>query len=273
MKTTKLLVLASGIIVACTLSQPVLGDDRRFTYVYEPETPPAGSLELENWVTLRTQRTKDVGQQNYNGWDLRQELEYGVTDRYAVALYLNEKAESYEDPLTKDNKSRFGWDGISIENRYNVLNPAEHAVGLSLYLEGRYSGEEAELEEKVIFGQRHGDWKWALNLEHSTEWLDNLSTTAGEFGVSFGLARDLGKHWSLGLEARDVTLMPEYDHVESTAVFVGPVLSFRQDKWWAALTVAPQVYGWDKVNADNNSSLSLIDFERVNIRLLFGINF
>ena len=45
------------------------------------------------------------------------------------------------------------------------------------------------------------------------------------------------------------------------------------DKWWAALTVAPQVYGWDKVNTDNNSSLSLSDFERVNIRLLFGINF
>ena len=273
MKTFKLKVLVAGILYACVLSQPTRADDRRFTYVYEPETPPAGAMEFENWVTLGTQRSKDVGQANYNGWDLRQELEYGVTDRYSVSLYLNEKAESYQDPSTKENKSDFGWDGISIENRYNVLNPADHAVGLTLYLEGRYSGEEAELEEKLIFGQRHGDWKWALNLEHGTEWVNNLHDTEGEFGVSLGLARDIGKNWSLGLEVWNVTLMPDYSEVESSAVFVGPVVSFRQDKWWAALTVAPQVYGWDKNNTDGNTSLSLSDFERVNIRFLVGISF
>ena len=273
MKIFKLKVLAAGTLCACALSQPASADERRFTYVYEPETLPAGAMEFENWVTLRTQRTKDVGQENYNRWDLRQELEYGVTDRYTVSLYLNEKAESYKDPTTDENHSDFGWEGISIENRYNVLNPAEHAVGLTLYLEGRYSGEEAELEEKLIFGQRCGDWKWALNLEHATEWEDNLEEVEGEVGVSLGLARDLGKNWSLGLEARDVTLLPEYQEVESTAVFVGPVLSYRQDKWWAALTVAPQVYGWDKDDTDGHSNLSLSDFERVNVRLIIGINF
>ncbi len=47
-----------------------------------------------------------------------------------------------------------------------VLNPAEHAVGLTLYLEPRYSGDQAEVEEKIILGQRHGNWKWAFNLTH-----------------------------------------------------------------------------------------------------------
>jgi hypothetical protein len=273
MKIFKLKVLAAGALCACALSQPASADERRFTYVYEPETLPAGAMEFENWVTLGTQRSKDVGQENYNSWELRQELEYGVTDRYTVSLYLNENAESYKDPSTKENHSDFSWDGISIENRYNVLNPAEHAVGLSLYLEGRYSGEEAELETKIIFGQRHGNWKWALNLEYANEWEDNLEEVEGEVGMSIGLARDLGKNWSLGLEARDVTLLPEYSEVESTAIFVGPVVSYRQDKWWAALTVAPQVYGWDKNNTDGNSSLSLNDFERVNVRFLVGISF
>ena len=37
-----------------------------------------------------------------------------------------------------------------------MLNPAEHAVGLTLYLEGRYSGEEAELEEKLILASGAG---------------------------------------------------------------------------------------------------------------------
>ena len=34
-----------------------------------------------------------------------------------------------------------------------------------------------------------------------------------------------------------------------------------------------QVYGWDKDNTDGHSNLSLSDFERVNVRLIIGINF
>jgi len=268
---------AHGLTAALAMGALVVisrADDRRFTYTYEPETPPAGSLELENWVTLGVGRDSTVGQKNYNQWDLRQELEYGVSDRYALGLYLNEQATSFQNPGTRGKESSFDWKGVSLENRFNVLNPAEHAVGLTLYLEGTYSGEEAEVEEKVILGQRHGDWKWALNLIHATDWEDNLSKREGELGASFGLARDLGKHWSVGLELRDETLMPDYREFESTAVFLGPVVSYHQEKWWAALTVMPQVYGWNRDgSADGNSHLELVDHEKVNIRLLFGFNF
>lgn len=260
---------AACLCAASTLT----ADERRFTYVYEPETLPAGAMEFENWVTLRSQRNSAVGQDNYNRWDLRQELEYGVTDRYTLSVYLNESAESYRDPVTEDDHSDFEWKGLSLENLYNVLNPAEHPIGLTLYLEGTYSGEEAEVEQKIIIGQRHGDWKWAFNLEHATEWEDNLHEIEGELGASFGLARDLGKHWSIGLEFRNQTLIPEYKEWESSAFFVGPVVSFRQEKWWAALTILPQVYGWNNENTDRNAQLDLSEHERVNIRLLTGIHF
>ncbi len=249
-------------------------DERRFTYVYEPETLPAGAMEYENWVTLRAGRGTSVGKDNYNRWDLRQELEYGVTDWYTAALYLNEKSESYRDPAKDGNESEFEWKGISLENRFNVLNPAANAVGVSLYLEGRYSGEEAALEQKIILGQRHGNWKWALNLEHETEWEDNLEELEGKVGVSFGLARDLGKHWALGLECRNENVLPEYESWENSALFLGPVLSFRQEKWWAALTVMPQIYGWNNsASPDGNNQLELNNHERLNVRLLIGFNF
>jgi hypothetical protein len=56
-----------------SLVQTLMADEKRFTYSYEPETLPAGAMEFEQWVTLRTQRTKagEVGQQNYNKWELR----------------------------------------------------------------------------------------------------------------------------------------------------------------------------------------------------------
>jgi len=258
---------------ACLITS-ARADERRFTYVYEPETLPAGALELENWVTLRSQRNDTVGQDNYNRWDLRQEIEYGVTDRYTVSFYLNEKSESYRNPETSADTSDFDFEGISIENRYNLINPADHPIGLTLYLEGRYAGSEAELEEKIIIGQRHGNWKWAFNLENATEWEDNLSKREGELGASFGIARDLGRNWSLGLEVRNQTLLPEYQSVENTVLYAGPVVSYHRERWWAALSVLPQIKGWNfDGNPDGDTHYELVDNEKINIRFLVGFNF
>ena len=66
--------ITPAILATCLASPSVPADERRFTYVYEPETLPAGAMEFENWVTLRTGRTSSVGQDNFNRWDLRQEL-------------------------------------------------------------------------------------------------------------------------------------------------------------------------------------------------------
>ena len=267
-----------AVLATCISLVSTQADERRFTYTYEPEVPLKGTLAFEQWVTLRTQRTKGgaVQQGNYNQWELREELEYGVTDRYAVALYLNGSAQSFKDfstsPATSRSKTEFG--GVSLENRYMVLNPANNKVGLTLYFEPRFSGDEAELEQKIIIGQRHGAWKWALNLSHATEWKNNLHDKEGELELAFGLARDLGKHWSLGFELRDHNELPEYRRWENTAVFLGPVVNYRQEKWWATLSVLPQVYGRNFLgNSDNSRNLDLEGHERVNVRLIVGFSF
>jgi hypothetical protein len=253
-------------------------DERRFTYSYEPETMPQGGMEFEQWITLRTQKTKggEVKQGNYNLWEIREEFEYAATDRYTLSLYLNTAAESFRDYSQNPpvDHSSFDFKGISIENRYMVLNPAEHALGFTLYLEPRYSGDEAELEEKIILGQRYGQWKWAFNLTHATEWSDNLHTTEGEVEASVGIARDLTKHWALGLEFRDHNELPDYRIWENTALFIGPVISYRQEKWWAALTVMPQIFGANfNGNPGGDSHFELEAHERLNVRFLFGVSF
>ncbi len=262
-------ILAGGLC----LSQ-ARADERRFTYTYEPEVLPQGAMEFEQWVTLRTQRTKNVGQQNFNQWELREELEYGVTDNYSVSLYLNTKAASFRDPATSVDNSKFEFTGFSIENRFMMLNPAEHPVGLTLYLEPRFSGDEAEVEQKIILGQRHGDWKWAFNITHATEWSDSLHDIEGELEATFGLSRDIGKHWSIGLELRDHNELPEYRKWENTALFLGPAINYRQEKWWVTLTVLPQIYGANfGGDPDGHRHLELEGHERVNVRMIFGISF
>jgi hypothetical protein len=254
----------------------VQATERYFTYTYEPEVFPQGAAEFEQWVTLRTQRSDDVGQHNYNRWDLREEFEYGVTDNYSVSLYLNTKSESFRDPTTGDSESKFEFEGVSMENRYMVLNPAEHAVGFTLYLEPAFSGEEAEVEQKLIFGQRHGDWKWALNLVHATEWNLNEHETEGEVELDFGITRHFNKRWSAGVEFRNHNEIPEYKDWENTAFFLGPVATYTRENWWATLTVLPQVWGKNTSGGpdpDGVSGLELEGHERVTARLIVGIGF
>ena len=270
-------IILAGVL-ACGFGLAANASERRFTFSYEPETMPQGAMEFEQTVSLGTQRTSggDVKQQNYNKWQLREELEYGVTDNYTFSFYLNFASESFRDLSTSPatDQSEFKFDGVSLENRYMILNPANHLVGLTLYLEPRFGGDETELEQKIILGQRYGDWKWALNFTHATEWSDNFHKTEGEFETTFGLGRDLGKHWFAGLEFRNHNEIPEYKDWENTAFFLGPVVSYRTEKWWATLTVMPQIYGANYTgNPDNNSHFELEGHERVNVRLMFGFSF
>lgn len=262
----------AGLIASGASLSSSHATDRLFTYTYEPETMPAGGMEFEQWITSRSGRTASVGEDKYSRWDFREELEYGVTDNYTVSLYLNSKSESYVDSLGADY-SKFSFEGISIENKLLVMNPAEKAVGLSLYLEPSYSGEEAELEEKIILGQRFGDWKWALNLSHATEWEDHFTETVGEFEASFGLAYKFKSGLALGLEARIKAETIEYKDWESAAAYVGPAVSYRTEKWWAALSVTPQVWGKNyDGNPDGNTHLDLAHNERLQVRLIIGID-
>lgn len=251
-----------------------LADHRIFTYTYEPETEPKGDWELEQYVTSRVGRDAAVGQKDYQQWQFRTEVEHGFTDRYTVGFYVNDDYTHYQDPTTGRNFDVNRWAGFSLENRYNLLDPVQNPVGLTLYLEPTWDGQNAELEQKIILGQRHGEWKWAVNLTHATEWSGDINNYEGELELSAGLARNLSERWTLGLEVRDHNELPMYQQWENTAIYLGPTLSYHRQKWWAALTVMPQIYGWNQTgNPDRNTHLELEGHERWNIRLAVGYTF
>ncbi len=274
------LTLRRSTLLFCALAvvlfsfHPAPAMERFFTYTYEPETMPAGLFEYEQWITSRLLRNSTVGQENYNRWEFRHEFEYGVNDNYTLSLYINESLTRFREPRTDRHVSDLAWDGISLENRYMVLNPADHAIGLALYLEPRVSDTEAEIEERIIIGQRVGDWKWALNLTHATEWQNRFREREGELELSFGITRHFGNYWSFGLEARDHNELPEYQKWENTAFYLGPVVTYKRERWWATLTVMPQLFGANFAgDADGDRHFELEGHERLNIRLMAGISF
>ena len=262
------------IFGAALLGGNVSADDRLFTYTYEPETEPRGDWEWEHSVTSRVGRNASVGQDNYQKWEFRTEIEHGFTDRYTAALYVNDNYERFTDPATGATIANNHWAGLSLENRYLVLDPVDNPVGLTLYLEPTYDGENAELEQKIILGQRHGAWKWAVNLTHATEWTHDFRSREGEVEISAGFARQLTHRWSLGLELRDHNEFPDYREWQNTALYLGPTLSYHRQNWWAAVSVMPQIYGHTFTgDPDGNRHLELEGHERLNFRLLVGFSF
>jgi hypothetical protein len=257
-------------------SGSALATERIFTYTYEPEVFPRGASEFEQWVTWLGGRDAAVGQTHYSRWEMREEFEYGFTDNYTASFYLNGSYQSFTHPDTGNNDSRLVWDGISMENRYMLLNPAEHPIGLTLYAEPRVSDRVAEMETKILLGQRFcEDWKWALNLGYANEWpMNGKDVTEGEVEMDLGIARSIGRHWTVGIEVRDHNELPKYDQWENTALYIGPAVSYRAEAWWAALSVLPQVYGQSfQSNPSNIQGLDLEGHERINIRLIVGFGF
>src|SRR5690348_3147285 len=106
----KVRVLLMGIVFSLASAVSAFATERLFTYTYEPETMPQGTWEAENWVTARVGRNEAVGQDNYNKWEFRQELEYGVTDNYLISAYLNESNENFRDPATGEGEHNSQFD-------------------------------------------------------------------------------------------------------------------------------------------------------------------
>ena len=69
--------------------------------------------------------------------------------------------------------------------------------------------------------------------------------------------------------------IPEYKDWENTAFFVGPVVSYRREDWYATLSLLPQVWGTGTsggADPDGVSGLELEGHERMNIRVIIGID-
>jgi len=262
-----ILLVASCLAVFWTAH----ADERLFTYVQEAEVLPKGGLEFEQWLTHRRSKADGV----FARWDFREELEYGLTDRLSVAGYLNFKNTHSEGVTGQMDESRFEFDGISTELKYQLLNPNTKPVGVLLYGEATYNGDEFELEEKLVLQKNFGEkWVAAFNVTLEEEWAFTPAGTEEELALELtaGIAYKIDLHWSIGLEGRNHRVFApglDFSHRVADAWFVGPNVHYARSKWWATLTVLPQVHG----SPDTRDGLELEEHEKIEVRLIAGINF
>jgi len=264
----RLILLVASLLTSFLAAR---ADERLFTYVQEAEVLPKGGLEFEQWLTHRRSKANGV----FAAWDFREELEYGLTDRLTVAGYLNFKSTHSEGVTGQTDESGTEFEGVSTELKYQLLNPNTKPIGVLLYGEATYNGHEFELEQKLVLQKNFGEkWVAAFNITLEEEWAFTSTDTEEELALELtaGLAYKLNSHWSVGVEGRNHRVFApglDFSHRVANAWFVGPNVHYASGKWWATLTVLPQVHG----SPDTRNGLELEEHEKIEVRMISGITF
>ena len=211
--------------------------ERRFTYVYEATTLMKGEWEFEQWVTWKTAKETN---RDFDRFDFRTEIEYGVTDHFQLGFYLSDWR--YEENRPK-GKHRGDWRNVAVEAIWNLTDPTTDPVGLALYGEVKIGDKLFELEGKLIVQKNLGKLSLAYNATIEAEWEGiQLDEDNGEFQQTVGLSYQFSPKFLAGVELLHEIAIPDWRGASGKGIFyAGPNFSYRTPKWWATLTPLFQI--------------------------------
>jgi hypothetical protein len=256
-------------IVALTVLPSVFpasaqADRKYFVETYTPYLAPAGELELETWLTSRAGQQGAVGQV---AWDWREEFEYAVSDRLTAAGYLN---------FTQPSGEALQFEAPSLELIYRLADPGRLPGDPALYLETTESGEELELEPKLLLAHRTHRLVSAMNLIGEFEFRHNDLETLGSgtilrkqwtWQITGGTSYELNPNVAAGLEARYRAEYPNFGPREGGAFSFGPTVNLQAGKVQLAVGILRQLGG----TPHTSGHLNLADFERTEVRAIIGV--
>jgi hypothetical protein len=289
---TRFLSAALVAVVALACAEPAHASGPDFGYVYTTDIEEPGETEVSLWATDR--RGKAEG--HYDAQDYRLEVERGISERFQVSGYLNLASHHIRaiggefEPVHRN----FGFQGLSAEFKYQVLNPTHDRFGLAFYAEPAWSriskvkGEKArefEFELKAIAQKNfaHDRLVWAANFTLEPEWEREHEEVAGTIEpgtekelaleVASGVSYQVAPRWWVGVEGRYHSVYPDWMHGlhrENYAVYAGPSVHYAAGEWAVTATWQPQLFGSP---SGPGSSLELDDHEKRELRLKLSREF
>jgi len=232
-----LLQVVAGVVLA---TGAVQAGERAFAYSYGTLVMPKGIWEYEQQVTWK--HDKHDKDSSYNRFDVRHELEYGITDRLQAALYFDWRYTGGES--VSNDRARFR--DVALEVVYQLTNPNVDAFGSALYGEVKWGDEVFELEGKLLLQKNIGDWTLAWNGKAAAEWESkDYNEDKGEFGQTAGISYWLSDRVSLGVEAVHEWELKNWEASGEHVVYAGPSLSVRM--LGGFITVSPLMQVTDVV--------------------------
>jgi len=196
--------------------------ERRFTASYETTTTPKGTWEIEQQFFWETGSGFDT-------FAFREELEYGITDRLQLGIYLFDWEHAREE-----GERSTKWEGSGIELVYQLTDPNKSFIGSALYGEVIVSDEKVKLEGKLLLQKNFGPLMVVYNAIIEAEWEDHYKEDVGVLEQTLGVSYQLNPSFSVGFEAKHEVALEHWEEAGDHAVFVGPNVSFRAGRFFGA---------------------------------------
>jgi hypothetical protein len=253
-------------LLILTFSSSVWAGESLFSRAYTTETVPGGHFELEQAIRNRWHRA----QGDYNAVDLISEFEYGVTDAFQLAFYVDtgylhaKNTTDDNDPAIMNggllSRDGFALQSLSAEFLYRFISPVGHPLGVALSLEpeiffvdlhnghqenGSFGNElRLILQKNMLEDQLILAYNVVLEAEYFR--YGNMDTAyQGEldWNNELGASYRLTSNWYGGLEFRNHNEVGNFWHHDHSVFWAGPVIHYGGERFWATLGALYQISG------------------------------
>jgi hypothetical protein len=283
------------------------GHEAIFSWTYTTDLTPKGHGEFEQWITMRWEKAHGT----YSVIDFREEFEYGVTDNFQLAIYLNHHYVNANDDIPVADPARpkkllpgrfetggedvhaghnpetpfdsYHFESVSLEGIYRLLSPYKDPIGLALYFEPSVGDQETELEWKILLQKNWLEDRlvWALNVNYELEYekAEDGYERDGMFEWFTGLSYRFVRNCSAGLEFWNHHEFADATVHEHSAYFLGPTIHYGGERWWATLGFLHQLPIGQAFSQDNKEFAAHDGYifgdehEKYYVRFRVGINF
>ena len=273
----------SALLPTCVHAEGI-DTEHLFGFMIGSDVGSVGEREFQSQTTGRFSKSDG----RYRAISQELELEFVPAKNFRIEMGSTFASHDINGVPGFEDRRQLAWQGVSVDLRYRFLDRDAAPVGLTFAVESdadridettaalvrKYGTEmtlafDRELVPNVAVA--------ALNLIYQPEWTRLLGTGAAEqestIGAAFGAMAQMRPGFFVGGEARYLRKYEGIglDEFASQALFVGPTAYFRLSES-SRLTLAWSVQAWGR-SARSGPALDLVDFERHQARLVFGVNF
>jgi hypothetical protein len=277
------IVCFSTLVPACVYAEGI-DTEHLFGFMIGADVGTVGEREFQSQTTGRFSRSGG----SYRAINQELELEFVPVDNFRIEIGSAFAAHDINGIAGFEDRSQLAWQGVSLDLRYKFLDRGTAPFGLTFAVENHVS----RIDESTAAVVRNYGTELtlafdrelvpnfvvaALNLTYQPEWTRFLGTGAAEqestIGASLGVMAQLRPGLFVGGEAR---YLRKYEGIGleefmGEALFVGPTAYFQLSER-SRLTATWSLQTWGR-SARSSSALDLVDFERHQARLVFGVNF
>ncbi len=274
----------------CLALQPGLGraegidTEHIYAFMIGTDVGDLGEREFQSETTGRFSRQAGA----YQAVGQQMELEFVPIKNFRIEIGTTLAAHNIESVPSFVDRTQVNWQGASLDLRYRFLDRETAPFGLTLALESHGNridetsaapahnygtGLTLALERDLIPNRAVA----TLNLGYQPEWTRFAGAPTEEqestLAIAFAVMAKLHPDFLFGGEVR---YFRKYDGIGlgeliGQELFIGPTAYFQLSER-ARLTANWSVQAWGRP-AGSNATLDLVNFERHQAKLVFGVNF